>query len=154
MRQARHASTTAQESRALLTKRRLKVTKARLVVLDVLRSARRPMSVHELLKAARGRAGGTVTVYRMVNSFVARGILRAVNLRHDHLDYELIGPTDHHHIVCVKCGLIEDFTGCGAGRMAAAVLKKSRSFKLVREHAIELFGTCRSCAGAEPSSKK
>jgi len=87
-----------------------------------------------------------VTIYRIIDSFKSNGLIREVNLRHGHLDYELIEhQDDHHHIVCTKCGLVEDFYGCSATSMIRKVIKNSRKFATVNEHSVELFGLCKKC---------
>ena len=87
-----------------------------------------------------------VTIYRIIQALAEKGIIREVNLRHNHVDYEMADSGDHHHIVCVKCNLVKDFDGCNAEKLERAVLKQCPEFKIVSEHAIELFGTCKKCA--------
>jgi Fe2+ or Zn2+ uptake regulation protein len=41
---------------------------------------------------------------------------------------------------------VKDFDGCNAEKLERAVLKQCPEFKIVSEHAIELFGTCKKCA--------
>lgn len=134
------------DSRTLLAEKGLKVTRARLAVLNAFRQIDHPLSTQEVAKTVGRSVADQATVYRVIQSFLDNGILREVNLRHTHVDFELADAPDHHHIVCTACGLVENFIGCEAEVLAKKVLKRSSSFKLVREHAIELFGLCRRCA--------
>jgi Fe2+ or Zn2+ uptake regulation protein len=134
------------ENREAIAGSGLKVTKARLKVLELFRSSRRPMSATEVAKQMPGGLADQATVFRIVQSFVAKGLLKEVNLRHGHADYEIADGEDHHHLVCLKCGLVEDFSGCEAEKMMKGILKRCPSFKTVREHAFEFFGVCKACA--------
>lgn len=130
--------------REQLAERNLKVTKPRLAVLQVLHSATTPVDVQDIQTALK-LAIDQVTVYRILQSFVTAGLIRKVNLRHGHSDYEIVSASDHHHLVCLKCGLIEDFEGCHADQLAKIALKNSRHFKQIQDHALELFGYCKTC---------
>jgi Fur family ferric uptake transcriptional regulator len=87
-----------------------------------------------------------VSVYRTVQAFADAGIIRSVNLRHGHVDYELVRDDDHHHLVCTGCGKIEEFEDCGMDALIVSVLKRAPSFKRITDHALEFFGTCKACA--------
>lgn len=134
------------DDRATLGSVGLKATRARMAVLAHFRARAVPMSAQE---AAAGIPRGTAdqaTVYRVVQSLLEAGLLREVNLRHGHADYEIVDGSDHHHVVCVGCGKVEEFEDCGADRLSRDVLKAVRSFRSIEEHAIELFGYCKACA--------
>lgn len=133
-------------SRAVLVAAGLKATRARLAVLSYFRRVTEPLSAQEAAKGIPRGMADQATVYRVVQSFLEAGILREVNLRHGHADYELADRPDHHHVVCLGCGKVEEFDGCGAEALSRAVLKKLRSFRSIEEHAIELFGYCTTCA--------
>lgn len=126
---------------------KLKKTPARLQILELFYRQSSPISVAEVFSTLQSTGLNAVTCYRTMTTFVEQGILRQVDLRHGHVDYELArADDDHHHLVCVRCGKMEDFEGCGLESTIKGVLRKSRSFKTVEEHALELFGTCRACA--------
>ncbi|MEK7615040.1 MAG: Fur family transcriptional regulator [Patescibacteria group bacterium] len=133
-------------SKLLLKEKNLRCTPARLAVLALFESSDHPMSSQEVVaRVSRGTAY-QATIYRILKSFTDLGILRTVNLRHEHVDYELALHSDHHHIVCTGCGKLEKFEGCDAESIAKKALKKCPSFKTINEHAIELFGLCVRCA--------
>ncbi len=138
--------TNIETDRARLAVAGLKATRARLAVLALFRARKEPTSAQEAAKGIARGSADQATVYRAVQSFLEAGILREVNLRHDHADYELADRPDHHHVVCVGCGRVEEFDDCGAEALSRDVLKKLRSFRSIEEHAIELFGHCHACA--------
>lgn len=131
----------------LLKKARLKATPVRLLVLSTLRSASKPFTVKDLLAvlSKKDPSIDTVTVYRTLNSFEGANIVRSLSLGSDALSYEL-ADDHHHHIVCVRCGLIEGFDLCAFTKLGEEILKGSKKFKTISKHSFELFGTCVSCS--------
>ena len=123
----------------------LKVTPIRLALLECLEQLQKPISIQELVELLPTGLADQVTVYRAMQSFVKAGLAREVNLRHGHVDYESASSSDHHHLVCTSCGRVEDFEECGMDELIRDVLKKHPEFSQVQEHALELFGTCKSC---------
>jgi Fe2+ or Zn2+ uptake regulation protein len=74
-------------------------------------------------------------------------MIREINLRHGHADYELIDEDDHHHVVCVGCGMVEELVGCcDIAQLTKKALGARSSFQAITDHALELFGTCKACA--------
>ena len=53
---------------------------------------------------------------------------------------------DHHHLVCLRCGRIEDVAHCGVEAMQSAILRGSKHFTEIRQHALEFYGICKACA--------
>jgi Fur family ferric uptake transcriptional regulator len=85
-----------------------------------------------------------VTLYRTIASFEKSAILRRVDLRRDAVFYEL-NKDHHHHIVCTNCNKIEDFENREVEKVLEKIAKKS-TFRSVKNHSLELFGVCSSCA--------
>src|SRR5690606_6094143 len=94
---------------ALLRAANLKATKPRLAVLAALAKVGKPLGVPELQRAHRDF--DAVTLYRVLDDLFKAGILRRVDVRHGHADYEL-AHHHHHHLVCTRCGMIEDIDDC------------------------------------------
>lgn len=136
---------TKEKSEQILREARLRRTVPRLAVLSVFESSAHPVSSQEVMRGVSPRIADQTTIYRILKTFTEHGILRTVNLRHEHVDYELALESDHHHIVCTGCGKLEQFDGCDADVLAKKALKKCPSFKTINEHTIELFGLCNRC---------
>jgi Fur family ferric uptake transcriptional regulator len=128
----------------ILKKRGLKKTEARLLVLEYFLTRKEPAGAQEV--AGAFKKIDQATIYRTIQTLTDEHVLRKVNLRHDHADYEIAGQSDHHHIVCTVCGEVEEFEGCGGEEMVKKVLKQSKMFTKINDHAIELFGVCKNCA--------
>ena len=132
-------------AKELLAQHKLKITKSRIAVLEAISSAKKPVSAQEIGLSIKKGIANPVTIYRILQSLSEKGIIRKINLRHDHIDYELVSESDHHHIICTTCGRIEDFTDCSSEKLIRAAMKQSQHFATIHEHAIELFGKCTSC---------
>jgi len=129
---------------SLLKKHKLRVTQARLGILKALEGAKQPVDIEDLSKALSRRniAVDKVTVYRGVEVLVKTGIAKQVDFREGKLRYEL-DERHHHHLVCSECGDIQAVYG---DNLRSFEKKISDQYKfMVREHALEFFGVCRSC---------
>jgi Fur family ferric uptake transcriptional regulator len=137
-------STGDKEFTKILKQAELKVTSGRLLILSVLDEHHKPVSVMELRKLLKNRID-QATIYRNLLNLETAGLVRRIDKKDDKAYFELADEHDHHHIICTKCGLIEDFYGCNITSVERQVLKKSKQFSIVKEHSMELFGICKSC---------
>lgn len=136
---------------AALKERGLKVTASRVDVLNALAAGSRPRTIRQIVAAldrSERSKTFTVTVYRVLADLKKAGLVRQVDFQQPHAFYELADPDDHHHLVCLSCGKVEDFTGCEADRLARKALSGSTEFAAVTGHSFELFGTCKACQPA------
>ncbi|HUZ93186.1 MAG TPA: Fur family transcriptional regulator [Candidatus Paceibacterota bacterium] len=122
-----------------------RATLPRLAVLRVFESAKRPPSAQDVIDAVRNGMD-SATVYRTLKSLKEKGMIRQVDLRHNHAHYELTGAPEHHHLICSRCGRMEEVRDCGGEEMEKLVLRHSKHFAEIREHALEFYGVCKSCA--------
>lgn len=130
----------------LLHKGGFRATPGRLSLLSVLANAKRPMSIPSILKEV-GRELNQATVYRALEALADAGIVRRVDMGHGHADYELVeGERHHHHLICKRCGVVENINGCDAQEMEKMVLRASRKFTEISHHSLEFFGICTACA--------
>ncbi len=129
----------------MLREHGLKVTDARLAILSVLDAVHGPMSTEEIHRALKKTPVDIVSVYRNLEAFLGAGMVREIDLRRGSSCYEM-AHNHHHHIVCVKCGVIEKFDGCIVEGALTGILSKSKKFKSVSDHSFELFGLCKKCS--------
>jgi len=120
----------------------LKITPPRLAILEVFLKSKKHESIKTLSKKLKNI--DIVTIYRNINSFEEKGILRKVGLYNDSVAYEL-NLEHHHHIVCTKCNKIEEFKNCDIGSLVKKISLKSSQFKVIKDHSFKLFGICNSC---------
>jgi Fe2+ or Zn2+ uptake regulation protein len=127
-----------------LKKSGLKITPTRLAILKIFSKNDKPISADFIFNKLKEKIN-EVTVYRTLASFEKSGILRRVDLRRDSIYFEL-NNDHHHHMVCIKCGVIEDFQeNKEIEESLDNIIKKSVKFKNIKEHSLEVFGICRVC---------
>ncbi len=127
----------------VLRENNLKVTPARLGLLDVFEHVKRPLSVDELQQKI-GEGVDRVTLYRNVDSLAELGILKKIRLEERKVYYETALGTHHHHIVCKDCGKVEDVMECEVKVNEKSILKSS-GFSKITDHSLEFFGICNNC---------
>jgi Fe2+ or Zn2+ uptake regulation protein len=122
-----------------------KATQSRLSLLQVLAKADKPLSIASIVKEV-GSSVNQATLYRAVEALADVGIIRRIDMQHPHMHYELAGgKKHHHHLICKKCGRIEDVENCDVTEIEHAVLKKSKHFSVIQTHSLEFFGLCIKC---------
>jgi Fur family ferric uptake transcriptional regulator len=94
--------------------RRIRLTRQRRVVIQVMESASRHMDATEILDQAQAIDPDItrVTVYRTLDLLKRHGLIDELDLLHlrGHRHYyESHGPRDHIHVACMKCGKVREF---------------------------------------------
>jgi Fe2+ or Zn2+ uptake regulation protein len=97
-----------------LRARRIRLTKQRRVVLEVMESAAQHMDAGEILDRAQKIDSDItqVTVYRTLDLLKRHGLIDELDLLHlrGHRHYyESHGPRDHIHVACIRCGKVREF---------------------------------------------
>lgn len=127
----------------LLRDEGLKVTPARLALLEILMTECAPMTVEDI--AVQMPVGiNTTTIYRALDQFVSVGLIHQTHFRDGKTYYEY-QDHHHHHIVCTSCGVKEEISLCIESSLPL-VLKESKKFNKVQDHMLEFFGICQDCA--------
>ena len=85
-----------------------KLTPRRRSLVEILRSAVRPLTIHEILEQGSGLA--ISSAYRNLTVLEQAGIVHRVITREEFARYELAEELTehHHHVVCSSCGLVRD----------------------------------------------
>ena len=130
--------------KGLLRKSGYRATSSRLAVLALLEKADRPLSAQNVVDEVGG-VMDQATVYRIFKDLKAKGIIRPIDLRHNHAHYELVRADDHHHLICVQCGKVEDVRHCGVEEMQDVIAHRSKHFASVKTHSLEFYGVCKQC---------
>jgi Fe2+ or Zn2+ uptake regulation protein len=136
---------TANKFAPVLRAHGFRVTNARVALLSLLDDAERPISPAELVRRI-GEKANQATTYRSLETFADAGIVRRVNMEHQHAHYELVTDgSHHHHLICRTCGTVEDVDECPIEEHSPTLLKHSRKFRHLESHALEYFGLCITC---------
>ena len=124
----------------------LKITLPRLKVLQILEQSRQHhLSAEGVYKALleTGEDVGLATVYRVLTQFEAAGLVSRHNFEGGYSVFELSEGEHHDHLVCVKCGLVEEFVD-EIIEQRQKVIAEQAHFKMT-DHALNIYGICPKC---------
>lgn len=132
-----------------LRKAGLKVTLPRLKILEILdNSPQRHLSAEDLYKALldTGEDIGLATVYRVLTQFEAAGLVNRHHFEGGHSVFELDDGAHHDHIVCVKCGRVDEFVDETIEKRQKDIARET-GYQMT-DHSLYIYGICSSCHGA------
>lgn len=121
----------------------LKATLPRLKVLNLFENSKdRHLSAEDIYKIMinAGEDVGLATVYRVLTQFEQAGLLIRHHFESGKAVFELNAGGHHDHIVCVKCGRVEEFYDEEIEKrqeIAAAKLGFT-----MQEHSLTIYGLC------------
>lgn len=122
----------------------LKVTPARISLMQLLEAHDKPLDAQYVIKHLVKEGVDRVTVFRILNAFVDKGLLRKLEFKEGKARYELLSKGDHHHFICSRCGDITDIGEDTIMHEYITNMERKYGF-IVREHAMEFFGICNIC---------
>jgi len=132
------------ETKKLFRRNGKSLTGVRAVILDILGSATSPLNPKQILDLIPVKKPDPATIYRNLSLMESLGIIQSVDLGEGFKRYEMNRPENHrHHIVCNKCGKIEDVEECGLQEIEKKIFRKI-GFK-IEKHRLEFFGVCAVC---------
>jgi Fur family ferric uptake transcriptional regulator len=122
--------------------REARTTRQRSAVLAALRQAPEPLSAQDL-HAGLGRRVGLATVYRTLQGLVESGQVDVFRRDSGEALYRLCNPLHHHHLVCERCGRVEEIDACEVQPWAERAARR-RGFAITG-HQADIFGLCPGC---------
>lgn len=128
----------------------LKVTEPRLKILHLLEHSQsqsiRHLSAEDIynMLLEMGDDVGLATVYRVLTQFEAAGIVIRHNFEEGRSVFELDNGTHHDHLVCIKCGKVEEFVDALIEERQLAIAQKMK-FKMT-DHSLCIYGYCALCS--------
>ncbi len=136
----------AKKAEELLETFALKKTKPRISLLNLLLKASSPLSANSIFKKLANDNPDKVTIYRTLDALEESGVIKKVHTGEREAKYEINNSADdHHHIICLKCKKIVDFSGCDADGLIKKALAQTKEFKNITHHSFDLFGICLKC---------
>ena len=138
------------ETHGFLWMHKLKATKPRLELFELLSKEKEPLSAANIYKKI-GAKGTRATIFRTLEQFCKTGLaVKIQNPLEDHSLYEInCGRPHHHHATCTLCGDTEDVSGCDPKDLDASACAHLKKFKSIQSHSLEFFGLCRTCEGKQ-----
>jgi len=124
----------------------LKVTLTRVKIMQILEATEsRHMSAEDVYKALRDADEdvGLATVYRVLTQFEAAGLVMRHHFEGGHSVFEMMTEDHHDHIVCTKCGKVEEFYD----EVIEAQQHKQAALKgyTISDHSLYIYGLCKDC---------
>jgi Fur family ferric uptake transcriptional regulator len=115
---------------------------ARSAVIAFLAGERCCLGAQEIHQRLGGRVG-LASVYRILETLAARGLVQQVDLGDGIARYEVHGDEHHHHLICGDCGKVEAFED---EHLEAAIREvEARSGYAIAAHDVVLRGACTTC---------
>lgn len=121
----------------------LKATLPRLKILELFENSKeRHLSAEDVYKIliTTGEDVGLATVYRVLTQFEEAGLLSRHHFESGKAVFELNEGTHHDHILCVKCGRVEEFYDEEIEKRQQ-IAAESRGF-VMQEHSLMIYGIC------------
>ena len=126
----------------------LKVTLPRVKILDIMESgSSRHQSAEDVYKALldMGEDIGLATVYRVLTQFETAGLVTRHHFEGGHSVFELNEGSHHDHILCVKCGKVDEFVDETIEQRQKDIA--SRLGYEMTDHCLYMYGICSKCRG-------
>lgn len=107
---------TAATTASTLKNKGVRLTRQRQILLDIINESGKHLDAESLFKMAREKDSklNRVTVYRTLKLLKEGGLVDELDLMHQAGDqhfYETKLKQEHAHVVCLRCGKIEEFFG-------------------------------------------
>ena len=118
-----------------------RMTASRRHVLDAVLAQPAHFTVDDVLRAAP--KVGRATVFRTIKLLLDLNVLCRILLDDGALHYRLSARGHHHHLVCVQCGRVEDFTDCDVAPLVRK-LTSATEYE-IEGHWLEVYGRCQAC---------
>ena len=124
----------------------LKVTLPRVKILKILQSSQsRHMSAEDIYRTLidSKEVIGLATVYRVLTQFEEVELVKRHHFEGGHSVFELNLKEHHDHLVCVKCGRVEEFID---PLIESQQLKVAAAHHYqMTDHSLNIYGICQGC---------
>jgi len=142
-----------------LRERGVRLTRQRRILLDLLDRSGKHLNAETLYQLAKEKDPklNRVTVYRTLKLLKVGGLIDELDLLHfegDQHYYESRLKQEHAHLICLRCGKVEEFFGEPLQKMRRQ-MESSLGFKIITART-EMGGYCPDCQSqlAQESAEK
>ena len=120
-------------------------TEQRELIQEILKHADKHLDADEIYQQARQKSPNISlsTVYRNLRLFKELGLAEEHQLDGSRRYYERTPQSRHHHMVCLKCGRVFEFTCPSTERLKSRMIKEE-GFR-VTDAQVRLSGYCPEC---------
>ncbi len=116
-----------EEIKEILKEHELKVTPQRILILDAMYSLKNHPTAEQILEYIKSISDDvpTATVYKILELYVNKGIIKRVKTDEDVMRYDSI-LDKHHHIYCLQCNKIQDYYDSELDSLLEKYFKKKK----------------------------
>ena len=121
----------------------LKATLPRLKILEIFQSGKqRHMTAEDVFRVLLDERLdiGLATVYRVLMQFEQAGLINRSNFESGKAVYEINEGQHHDHLVCLDCGMVEEFFDAEIEKRQYAVAKL-KGFA-ISDHSLSIYANC------------
>lgn len=129
----------------ILKSKNLRVTKKRILILEVIINYKNPISAEEIFEKCKQKDKNLdlSTIYRNLNTMV-EGDLLLKNTNTDGISYFQLNNQNHKHFIrCVSCGRRFIIENCPINIIEESI--ENETGFLVKGHSFEFSGICPDC---------
>lgn len=138
-----------------LKKAGLKVTLPRMKILEILQNAdKKHLSAEDIYKRLleAGEEIGLATVYRVLTQFEAANLVTRHHFEGGQAVFELEQGEHHDHLVCIKCGKVEEFLN-ETIESCQQKIADNAGYRIT-DHSLIIYGVCPDCQEREKEGSK
>ena len=123
-------------------------TRQREAILKIIREQPGHLGADEVFQIARqrGHRVSLSTVYRTLDLLREQGLVESANLQQDHRHFKAAGDGEHHHLVCITCEAVIEFSSPYIDQLKQS-LQEEHAFT-IRNVELEVGGLCSNCAAS------
>lgn len=124
----------------------LKATVPRVKILEIMeQSDVRHFSAEDIYKALldEGEEVGIATIYRVLTQFESAGLVTRHHFEGGISVFELDHGEHHDHMLCIKCGKVEEFVDEVIEQRQKDIAAKA-GFSMT-DHSLNIYGVCEKC---------
>ena len=123
----------------------MRVTSQRALIMGVIRRGQGHLDADEIYRQAREKDPhlSLSTVYRALQAFKKLGLVDELHFDESHHHYEMKPSAEHHHLKCLGCGRVIEFS-YPLSRYIKRNVPEARGFA-VSETEVRIAGYCADC---------
>lgn len=123
-----------------------RITKVRGVIVEIFINSSEPITAQDILLSMEvmGMKVNKTTVYRELEFLLKHQIITAIEFGDGVKRYELLQGKHHHHIICTRCGKVQDVVLEVDLDAQEKQIVQSSGF-VIQAHSLEFFGLCPTC---------
>ncbi|MBE0469731.1 MAG: ferric iron uptake transcriptional regulator [Methyloprofundus sp.] len=125
----------------------LKVTLPRVKILEIMEreTGNQHLNAEQVYKIllSENEEIGLATIYRVLTQFETAGLVSRHHFEGGNSVFEINKGQHHDHVVCVKCGKVDEFTDEVIEQRQDQIAKKL-GYELT-DHSLYLYGLCPKC---------